>query len=68
MKFNFLCADFYAQNEATLQQQGAIGRREGHEPGERFIGFIKGAMRLGWEDAADQLDFEREEARARRAA
>ncbi|MCR4341993.1 MAG: hypothetical protein NUW01_19115 [Gemmatimonadaceae bacterium] len=62
MDLGFLFADFYAQNERVLYPH------RGDEAGDRYVNFIRGAMYLGWQDAAEQLAFERAEAAARRAA
>lgn len=62
MKLGFLFADFYAQNEQTLQRRGAIKIRPGVPAHDRYLAFIEGAMHMGWEDASDQLDLERQAA------
>lgn len=62
MKLGYVMADFYAQNERILYPA------RGDQAGDRYIIACQGAQRLGWEDAAAQLDYEREEAKRRRAA
>ena len=64
MALTFLQADFYSQNEETLQAQGAIGRSVGQRAGARFINFCAGAQLLGWEWAYEQLQEERARKRA----
>jgi hypothetical protein len=68
MVLNFVMADFYAQNEHTLQNARVIGKTCGQTAGARFIHFCKGAQTLGWRIAAAQLKSEREEAQRRRGA
>jgi hypothetical protein len=67
MALGFLFADFYAQNEETLRQDGYLRISSGRNAGERYLNFIKGAMFLGWKAAYDQLMFERRERRERAA-
>lgn len=62
MKLGYVMADFYAQNERVLYPH------RGDKAGERYIYACKGAQLLGWEHAADHLDFERAQAQARREA
>lgn len=60
MKLGFVLADFYAQNERVLYP--GLGQRAG----DKYITFCRAAQFLGWEAAAEQLDLERQIARARR--
>lgn len=68
MDVGFLFADFYAQNERTLALAGYLARSVATTPGQRYINFLVGAQRMGWEVAAEQLAFERAEAASRRVA
>ncbi|HXH35236.1 MAG TPA: hypothetical protein VNJ54_12635 [Plantibacter sp.] len=59
MSVGFLFADFYTQNERTLAIEGYLAASVAREPGARYVNFILGAQRMGWEDAAAQLQAER---------
>lgn len=59
MVLGYLFADFYAQNERVLYPHI-------RDAGRRYRIAIHGAQTLGWQDAADQLAYEREQANARR--
>lgn len=61
MTLGFLFADFYANNERTLAQEGYLARSVIEQPGKRYLNFIIAAMEpwLGWEVSAAQLEFER---------
>lgn len=52
----------YAQNERVLYPH------RGEDAGDRYLTACRGAQFMGWEEAAAQLEFEREQARQRRAA
>lgn len=60
MAVGFLFADFYAHNEHTLAVEGYLSRSVAANPGQRYVNFIVGAQRLGWEAARDQLESERQ--------
>lgn len=60
MKLGYVMADFYAQNERVLYPY------RGDKAGDRYIIACQVAQFAGWEEAAAQLDYEREQAAARR--
>ena len=64
MDLGFLFADFYAQNERRLAEEGYLSRSVARDAGARYRYFIEGSQLLGWEAASDQLAFERERKRA----
>lgn len=61
MTLGFLFADFYAQNERTLAEEGYLARSVAAQPGQRYLNFLTAAMEpwIGWEGARDQLEYER---------
>jgi hypothetical protein len=63
MGLGFLLAEFFCENEEVLYPRAA-----GYSGGGRYLHFVAGAVRQGWETAAEQLKLEREEADRRRAA
>lgn len=61
MTLSFLFADFYAQNERTLAQEGYLAPWVAANPGARYLRFVAAAMEpgIGWQVARDQLEIER---------
>lgn len=63
MSLGFLFADFFAQNEGVLYPT-----KDGFQGGDLYLHYLKGAVLLGWEAVAEQLEIERARKRERRAA
>lgn len=61
MSLGFLFADFYAQNERTLAEEGYLASWVADDPGARYLRFLAAAMEpgIGWQVARDQLEIER---------
>lgn len=57
MPLGFLLADFFHDNEDVLYPPS-----DGYQGGERYLTAVRGAVRLGWEAAAEHLGDERERA------